>query len=63
MKEAKHPKGHNCPEGQVYSNKAGKCVTPDLETVDGAENPNVRSRAAPNLTFPTHKKRGDIQKI
>lgn len=33
------------------------------ETVDGAENPNSRSKSSPNLTFQTHKKRGEIKKI
>ena len=58
-----HPKGHNCPEGHVWSDKHGKCVQPDLETVDGAENPNSHSKASSPLVFPTHMKRGDIKKI
>jgi len=33
------------------------------EVVSGAENPNSRSRASPNLTFPTHKKKGQINKV
>jgi len=33
-KEAKHPKGHHCPDGMVYSNKAGKCITPKLDDED-----------------------------
>jgi len=40
-KEIKHPKGHNCPDGLVYSDKKGKCINPKLE--DG-ENLNECSR-------------------
>jgi len=60
---------HKCPDDLIYSVKAGKCINTNLrdmseqETVDGAVDPDSRSRAAPNLTFPSNKRRGDIQKI
>jgi len=58
-----HPKDKNCPTDMIFSKKYGKCINPELEVVNGAEYPNSRSKASPNLTFPTVKKRGDIQKI
>jgi len=60
---AQHPKDKNCPTDMIFSKQHGKCIQPDLEVVNGAEDPNSRSKASPNLTFPTVKKRGDIQKI
>lgn len=53
----------NCPTDMIFSKNHGRCIQPDLESVDGAENPNARSKAKSPLVFPTHKKRGDIQKI
>ena len=50
---------HNCPTSHVWSPQKGKCIQPDLEAVP--ENPNTRSKASPNLTFPTRKKRGEIK--
>lgn len=54
---------HNCPTDQHYDEKRGRCVNNEMETVSGAENPNSKSRASPNLTFQTRKKRGEIKKI
>ena len=48
---ATHPKGHNCPNNQKYDEERGRCV--DKETVDGAENPNSRSKTSSPLTFPS----------
>jgi len=33
------------------------------EKVSGAEDPNSRSKASPNLSFPTHMKKGQINKV
>ncbi len=52
---------HNCPKNMVWSDKKGRCINPELEAVP--EDPNSRSKASSPLIFPTHKKRGDIQKI
>ena len=52
---------HSCPADMIFSKKHGKCIQPDLEVVQGAEDPNSRSRASPNLTFPTHKKRKEVR--
>ena len=55
---AKHPKGKNCAKNMIWSDQRGRCVNPELEAVP--ENPNDRSKASPNLTFPnTIRKRGD----
>lgn len=58
---------HNCPTDMIFSKKRGKCIQPDLEPekeiVDGDAYPERRNHSDPNLDFPTHKKRGDIQKI
>ena len=51
---------HSCPKKMIFSKQHGKCIQPDLEVVNGAENPNDRSKASPNLTFPNAiRKRGD----
>jgi len=55
---------HKCPTDMIYSIKAGQCIPKsELETVDGAVDPNSRSKASSPLIFPTVKKRGDIKKI
>jgi len=48
---------HNCPDNQKYDEEKGRCVNKG-ENVDGAENPDDRNRSAPNLKFPTVKKKG-----
>lgn len=49
---------HNCPTDMIFSKKHGRCIQPDLEAVP--EDPNSKSKASPNLTFPTAiRKRGD----
>ncbi len=53
---ATHPKGKNCPEGQVYDFERGRCV--DIESID-PDYPEDSNKAASNLTF-NHKKRGEI---
>ena len=58
---AKHPKGHSCAKNMIWSDQRCRCIQQDLEAVP--ENPNDRSKAFSPLVFPTHKKRGDIQKI
>jgi len=58
---ATHPKGKNCPDSMIFSKKHGKCIQPDLEAVP--EDPNSRSKSSPNLNFPTHKKKGEINKV
>jgi len=55
---------HNCPDGkdgnvkQHFDDKLGRCVNKEY-----SEDPNSRSKASSPLVFPTHKKRGEIQKI
>jgi len=48
---------HNCGSQQVWDAKKGKCVNPNTEVKEYSENPNSRSRASPNLTFPTSNRR------
>jgi len=50
---------HKCAHDMHFDDSRGRCVQD--ETVNGAEDPNSRSKASSPLTFPTHKKRGDIQ--
>jgi len=50
---------HNCPTNMIWSDKKGRCINPELEAVP--ENPNDRSKASPNLTFPTHAKRKEVR--
>jgi len=52
---------HICAKDMIFSDEKGKCVITALETVDGAEDPNSRSRSAKNLTFPTHTKRKEVR--
>ena len=55
---AKHPKGHDCPEGQKYDFDRGCCV--DIETVDKNDYPESRNRSSRNLDFTSvKKKRGE----
>jgi len=42
---------HNCPTNQKFSDKKGKCVTPDLETVNQKSSTNDIV-PNPNLRFP-----------
>jgi len=42
---AKHPKDHNCPEGQHYDEENGKCVNNESTDVSN------RDRTASNLNF------------
>ncbi len=51
---AKHPKGKNCPDGQVYDFKKGCCV--DKETVDSNDYPESRNISSSNLDFTVKKK-------
>lgn len=55
--ESSHPTGHNCADDLVYSDRKGKCINPKLEdeSKEYLENPNSRSKASSNLTFPTAK--------
>lgn len=47
-REAKHVTDDECPEGQKYIVKAGKC---DFENKEYTEDPARRDKAASNLTF------------
>jgi len=51
---------HNCPKDMVWSDEKGQCINPNLEVVDGAEYPERRNKAAPNLTFQ-HTKRKEVR--
>jgi len=31
---------HSCPTDMIWSPEKGKCINPELEVVNGAENPN-----------------------
>jgi len=55
---AKHPKGKNCPDSMIFSKKHGKCISPNLEIVDGDAYPERRNHSASNLDFSKRMKKG-----
>jgi len=65
-KETEHPKGHNCPDGQVYSNKAGKCITPkpdDEESLNEySEDPQDRNKI-PTKSLKFQSTKGRVQGV
>jgi len=51
---------HNCPTGHIFSKKAGRCVQPDLENIDGNDYPERRNHSASNLDFSKRMKKGRV---